>query len=83
MHTPIKHPLSAGTQILSVFGEEDLDENGQERFTRPMAVGTISRRECYGGVRWSYDVQFPNGTSVWLDEHEVNHRHLYFVIPER
>ena len=74
----ILHPLAIGTKITSIKGEVD-DDGDVEQRTGPMAVGVIKRASYYPSCGWSYNVWFDNGTSVFIDEKEINNPDEYIV----
>ena len=77
----IKHPLEIGTQLLSVNGELDCDENDRERATGPLATGTVISADWSEHQGWTYGVTCPNGTWVFIDQLDsVDDVALYRVV---
>lgn len=67
------HPLPIGFRIISVKGEQDEDDD-QERFTGPEAIGVIDSVDRYKGQGWTYGVLFQDsGVYVFLDEGDPLH----------
>lgn len=65
-----------GTLVLSINGESDSDEDGQDRNTGPRAWGYIAdySPEC------GYSLYFTNGTTVYADREALENRNAYIVV---
>lgn len=86
---PDQHPLAIGTLVQSHDGECDCGgEPEEERETGHDAVGQIidanryhASRDDEGGGGWSYTVCFGNGTTVIIEQDEIEDPDLYAVAP--
>lgn len=74
--------LDIDTQIISVQGEMDCDDNDQERYTGHCAVGRVTGEGEYSIEQgYVYPVLFANGVSVFLDSNDLSDASNYIVLP--
>jgi hypothetical protein len=65
----LEHPLPLGSKVVSLKGEMDDDEHGNQRIAPPGSVGTIQSAEFHPkGQGWTYHITFDNGTWVAIDQ---------------
>ena len=82
-HTPLNHPLPRGTRIVTLLGETELDNEGEELLTAPGSIGRITgiaKERDNGDPGFCYDLEFDN--SVWLtrDDFEFDDTTRYRVV---
>jgi len=75
---PPQPKYSAGTRIVSIFGESGDTDEEIDAQTGPNAVGTVSQvlpeqQNCYG-------VEFPGGIFAFLSDEELADSHYYQVL---
>ena len=75
------HPLTIGTRLISIAGEQDDDEDGAVRRTGSNALGTVQSVDRYEAQGYTYGVVFENGTFVFLDQRTgLDRRELYQLL---
>ena len=82
-HTPLNHPLPRGTRIITLLGETELDNEGEEILTAPGSVGRITgiaNERDNGDPGFCYDVEFDNGVWLTRDDFEVDDTTRYRVV---
>lgn len=70
----MKYPI--GSLVLSIAGEMDSEDGNTDRETGPNAWGHIVD---YSPRMQHYGVEFTNGTSVFIEEGELDNREAYDV----
>jgi hypothetical protein len=85
MPTPAAHhPLPRGTRIVTLEGETDLDNEGEEIITPPGSIGRITgvaNERDNGDPGYCYDLEFDNGSWFTRDDFEIDDATRYRVVP--
>jgi len=80
---PPVHPLARGTKVVTLQGETEFDNEGEERVTPPGGVGRITgiaNERDNGDPGFCYDLEFDGGQWVTRDDFELDDATRYRVI---
>lgn len=78
-----KHPLPRGTKIVTLLGESDYDNDGDERSTPPGSIGRITgvaNERDNGDPGFCYDLEFDDGLWVTRDDDEIDNPTRYKIV---
>jgi hypothetical protein len=80
---PPVHPLARGTKVVTLQGETDFDNEGEERVTPPGSVGRITgiaNERDNGDPGFCYDLEFDDGSWFTRDDFELDDATRYRVL---
>ncbi|MBA3699109.1 MAG: hypothetical protein H0W78_09660 [Planctomycetes bacterium] len=80
---PPVHPLARGTKVVTLQGETEFDNEGEERVTSPGSVGRITgiaNERDNGDPGFCYDLEFDDGQWVTRDDFELDDSTRYRVV---
>ena len=80
---PPVHPLARGTKVVTLQGESDFDNEGEDRITPPGSVGRITgiaKERDNGDPGFCYDLEFDDGSWFTRDDFELDDATRYRVV---
>jgi hypothetical protein len=80
---PLVHPLPRKTKVITLMGESDYDNDGEERITQPDSIGIITgvaKERDNGDPGFCYDIEFDNGLWITRDDDELDNAERYQIV---